>query len=899
MKNTKKVLSVALAGALAFGSMGAAFAAMPADVKGTDYETAVERLSGLNVLNGYEDGTFKPEKTITRAEFAAVVVRSLGLDDSAKASMGATGFGDVPANHWASGYINIASGLKVINGKAEGVFDPEAPVKYEEAVTMIVRALGYEPAAKAKGGYPNGYLVVAGQEDITDDVDGTIGTSAPRGIVAQLVDNSLEVNMMVQVGYGDEAKFVKSGTDGTDKETLLDTKLDVAFEEDIVDFTSSQKDDNKIEVGSKEIEVKDGFNFEGLKGVKIKAYYNDDDELVSYEVKDDVYFDAIEVDEDGDDLEIKLVGMDKTYTVSEDKRDLFTSIEDGDNFEYAKVIVEDGDVVGLDAITSMDGYILVEDVEKDVISGHDEEVDLEDYVVMKDGKEIKVSDIEEGDVVFYNDSKELAEVYTKTVTGKVEDVLTDEFTIDGEEYNYEGAFYLDEDSEKSTTELEDKVADMEGEKTTIHVNRQGDVILIDVNEDSENTSKIVGFLKDGAIKQYENRGETYYAVDIINKDGKEVSYDVEVDDDVIDGDETVTNGKVDDITGLVELEIDEDGEIKEIVVLENDTDNDIDVEDDNYAAGYKLSDDVLVFNVEKYDYADTDADDVEISTWEDADFDKVTDAVVYAKDGKAKYILVKDADNDSEESTTERALITEVKKVSGEDELRIKAYVGGDEKTFYTDTNERLDISDAGFDMDAAEALVGKVVELEVDNDSGKVVNTDLDALSTTTVASDATVKVSAKEIIDGDTTYRLISGAKVFNVTDASDVTVESVSDIDLDEYNVELVLDEAGTTFVKYVLLTDIAVADQADVDADKAALTIEGDLDNVTADLTLETSGSNGSTIAWASSDETVVATNGTVTRPASGEANATVTLTATIEKGDVTETKEFTVTVIALP
>ncbi|MEJ8553418.1 S-layer homology domain-containing protein [Tepidibacter sp. Z1-5] len=806
MKNTKKILSVALAGALAFGSMGAAFAAMPTDVKGTDYETAVERLSGLNVLNGYQDGTFKPEKTITRAEFAAVVVRSLGLDASAKSSMGATGFGDVPSSHWASGYINIASGLKVINGKADGVFDPEAPVKYEEAVTMIVRALGYEPAAKAKGGYPNGYLVVAGQEDITDDVKGTIGTSAPRGIVAQLVDNSLEVSMMVQVGYGDSSKFVKSGTDGTDKETLLDTKLDVAFKEDVVDFSSSQKDDNKIEVGTKEIEVKDGFNFEGLKGVKIKAYYNDDDELVSYEAKDDVYFDAIEVDKDGSDLEIKLVGMDKTYKVTDSayERDLFTSIADGDKFEYAKVIVEDSKVVGLDAITSMDGYILVEDVEKDVISGHDEEVDLEDYVIIKDGVEIKVSDIKKGDIVFYNDSKDFAEVYTKTVTGKIEDVLTDEFTIKGVEYNYEGAFYLDEDSEKSTTDLEDKVNDMEDKETTIYVNRKGDVVLIDVDEDSENTSKIVGFLKNGSIKKFENRGKDYYAVDIINKDGKEVSYDVEVEDDVIAGTETITDNKVDGITGLVELEIDEDGNVKEIVVLDNDTDSDIDVKDDNYAGGYRLSDDVLVFNIEKYDYADTDAKDIKISTWKDVSFDQVTDSVVYAKDGKAKYILVMDADNDSEESTTEKALITEVKKVSGEDELRIKAYVNGEEKRFYTDTNERLDINNSGFDMTKAEALVGKVVELEIDKKSGKVVNTDLDTLSTTTVPGTATVKISAKEIIFGGDTYRLISGAKVFDVTDSSDVTVESVSDIKLDDYNVELVLDEAGTTFVKYVLLT-----------------------------------------------------------------------------------------------
>ncbi|CAH2215094.1 S-layer homology domain-containing protein [Tepidibacter aestuarii] len=799
MKNNKKVLSVALAGALAFGSMGAAFAAVPEDVKGTDYETAVERLAALDILKGYEDGTFRPDRTITRAEFATVVVRALGLESSAKASMGTTSFNDVASNHWASGYINIASGLKVVNGRGDGVFDPEAPVKYEEAVTMLVRALGYEPAAKAKGGYPNGYLVVAGQEDITDDVNGVIGLASERGIVAQLVDNSLEVPMMVQVGYGDEAKFVKSGTDGTDKETLLVDKLDVEYTEDVLTFTDSQKDDNKVSIGSKELEVMEGFNFEGLKDVNVKAYFNDDDILVSYEAQDDVYVDAVEINVDGDDVEVKLVGMDKTYNVADDTRMDLSGLTDGEEFEYAKVIIEDGKVVALDTIASFDGYILVEDVDGDVISGHEEELNLDDYTVMKDGVEISASDIKEGDVVFYNDSKDFAEVYTKTITGKVEDVLTDQFTIDGVEYNYEGAFYLDSDSEKSTTDLEDKVSDMEDKETTIYVNRQGEVVLVDVDEDAEETGTVVGLL-DGKIKSYSNRGETYYGVDVINKDGKEVSYDAEFDEDLIAGDEDL-----DAISGLVELKIDVDGNLEEIVVLDSKDVANVDV-DDNYAGGFKLDDSALVFNTEKYT---DDAEDIKISAWGDVDFDEAIAATVYAEDGVVKYMVVQDADNDAEDVTTEKALVTEVKKVSGKDELRIKAYVGGEEKVFYTDTNEKLTIEDidndsaTGLDMDDAKALVGKIVELDIDDETGKVVNESAIAVIDGTTLADGTVKVSKKEIVSGETTYRLISDAKVFEV-DGTDVEVMSVSDIDFTDYTVTVIEDEAGTAFVKYVILT-----------------------------------------------------------------------------------------------
>jgi len=543
----------------------------------------------------------------------------------------------------------------------------------------------------------------------------------------------------------------------------------------------------------------EGFNFEGLKDVKVKGYFNDDDILVSYEAQDDVYVDAIEINVDGSDVEVKLVGMDKTYDVSDDTRMDLSGLTDGEEFEYAKVIIDDGKVVAIDTITAFDGYVLVEDVDGDVISGHDEELNLDDYTIMKDGVEISASDIKAGDVAFYNDSKDFVDVYTKTITGKVEDVLEDEFSIDGVEYNYEGASYLDSDSEKSTVDLADKVLDLDGEETTIHVNRQGNVILVDVNEDSEETGTVVGLL-DGKIKSYTNRGETYYGLDIINKDGKEVSYDAEFDEDLIEGTEDL-----DAISGLVELKIDVDGNLEEIVVLDSTDVTNVET-DDNYAGGYKLDDSALVFNTEKYT---DDAEDIKISTWKDVDFDEAMSATVYAEDGVVKYMVVQDADNDAEDTTTEKALVTEVKKVSGEDELRIKAYVDGVEKVFYTDTNEKLTIEDidgdsaTGLDMDDAKALVGKVVELDIDDETGKVVNESAIAVIAGTTLADGTVTVSKKEIVSGGTTYRLVSNAKVFEV-DGTDVEVMSISDIDFTDYTVTIIEDEAGTAFVKYVVLT-----------------------------------------------------------------------------------------------
>src|SRR5690606_37055255 len=111
---SKKVLSLVLALVMVLGSFSFVSAANYDDVTGTEFEKAVDRLSLLEVLEGFPDGTFKPNDTITRAQFAAVAVRAKGLADAAAASKGLpTGFTDVYVGHWAEGYVTTAAKLGV------------------------------------------------------------------------------------------------------------------------------------------------------------------------------------------------------------------------------------------------------------------------------------------------------------------------------------------------------------------------------------------------------------------------------------------------------------------------------------------------------------------------------------------------------------------------------------------------------------------------------------------------------------------------------------------------------------------------------------------------------------------------------------------------------------------
>ena len=251
MKNLKKVLALVVVFAMMISTV--AFASYP-DVDATaDYAAAVELLSALDVLKGDDQGNFNPENTITRAEFAAVVCRALGLENSANSAKGATAFTDVAADHWASGYINLASQQKIVNGRGNGIFDPNGNVTFAEAVKMLVVALGYEPMASQRGGYPTGYLTVANSTKMTANVSaGGTDTAALRKTVAMLTANALEIPMMDQTGFGSEVTF-EILDDYDNYQTLLTNRDiyvatgvvgDTDNEQDTIEFTLSEASDD-------------------------------------------------------------------------------------------------------------------------------------------------------------------------------------------------------------------------------------------------------------------------------------------------------------------------------------------------------------------------------------------------------------------------------------------------------------------------------------------------------------------------------------------------------------------------------------------------------------------------------------------------------------------------------
>lgn len=105
------------------------------DISAHVNQPAIEALASRGIITGYNDTTFGPEDTMTRAQFAAIVVRSLGLPLAATDN-----FMDVPADAWYASYVGTAYTYGIVNGTSATTFNPNGTITRQEAAAMVARA---------------------------------------------------------------------------------------------------------------------------------------------------------------------------------------------------------------------------------------------------------------------------------------------------------------------------------------------------------------------------------------------------------------------------------------------------------------------------------------------------------------------------------------------------------------------------------------------------------------------------------------------------------------------------------------------------------------------------------------------------------------------------------------
>ena len=156
------------------------------DIKDNDTEEAVEILYSLGIVDGYGNGKFQPDTLLTRAQFCKLVVLAMGKGDLVECYSHLTLYSDVTSTHWAVGYINLASTLGLINGYGNGEFGPEDMVSYGQAVTILLRELGY---TSTDIGYywPEDYVNFAEEIGLDCDLDLSAYDYVSRGDAAILI----------------------------------------------------------------------------------------------------------------------------------------------------------------------------------------------------------------------------------------------------------------------------------------------------------------------------------------------------------------------------------------------------------------------------------------------------------------------------------------------------------------------------------------------------------------------------------------------------------------------------------------------------------------------------------------------------------------------------------------
>lgn len=414
------------------------------DIEDENVKEAVLRLNAFGIIDGMEDGKYHPETKLTREQFAKILVTALKMDQAAGAGVGYKSFPDVESNRWSAGFIGVAAGQGLIKGYPDGTFKPTKEVSYAEAVTMLVRALGYKDEF-LPGTWPGNYLAKGAEKDITkkvrfNDAAGVVD----RGDAAILVNNTLDAKVVVVKTYKGEA------TEYEEKEwTLLEDKFNIVKCEDAritatkriddglkweqvnVYFTKEIKDAKKDTVKFKEETDKNfdlikGFNPELILGEEATVYINDDDVVVYAESENDdkVNFDYIEEVTNKDEL--TLVKFDDDYPFADDA---YVYMKDGDKVKQVNVdkfddydfvgkvgkfVVSNNEIVWAELMesTEADPWFVVMENNKGLLTGicadnAEHDVDLredEDYdgviVLDIDGQEISVDDIEEGNLIY-------------------------------------------------------------------------------------------------------------------------------------------------------------------------------------------------------------------------------------------------------------------------------------------------------------------------------------------------------------------------------------------------------------------------------------------------------------------------------------------------------------------
>ena len=470
-----------LAFACAFTMFAGAAFTDQADINADNVE-AVDLLTTLGIIKGYEDGSFQPDGTVTRAEMAKMIytIRNDGNDDASAYENVTTSFTDI-SGHWAEGYVKYLQNTGIVAGKSATRFDPDSQVTTGEAMKMALALGGYDEEHAGLTGinWLNNTVSLATTNGLTDDVASAISGGCTRQDAAQILSNALG---MTAVRWSSVVEnFVNDSKDGlafggepiSVGEKWMDLCTDVG--------TLIRLDSSTLTIRMSTNDVPDSYHntaddytftkittdYSQYLGQRVKVLFNDgkmNDVIGVYSVPDNdvltVYKNEIEAENakikiDGELYSLETKGVETIINgelqddnwhavdfVEDDSADVVTLIDSDDNNKLDTAVIK---TVEVKEVTFVSANQIIADGQTYKFADENiaEDVAVDDYVVITEN--------------LFNENKDI--VVAEKVTGTVE--ATKGTTAPYDEYQIGDTWYKtaanDDDinaSVKAGTEVE-------------------------------------------------------------------------------------------------------------------------------------------------------------------------------------------------------------------------------------------------------------------------------------------------------------------------------------------------------------------------------------------------------------------------------------------------------------
>ena len=523
----KKVLALVLAFACAFTMFAGAAFTDEADIQAKD---AVNMLTALDIIDGYEDGSFQPDGTVTRAEMAKMifVVRNNSIDDSAYKNISSK-MTDI-SGHWAEGYIKFCESQGIIAGKSENTFDPDAVVTGTEAAKMLLVLTGYEPTKAGLEGaaWATNTLRYAGAAGILDGVASGLASGLPRQYAAQMIYNTLDT---YRVAWSTDADAFDYFLNGGVKETVGKAYMGLVY--DVGSLISIDKDAMQIALnssydadnyhkyadGTKVGFTKVGTDYSDLLGQTVKVMFKDgktNNVLGVFAISDNT---AVTINKSAVDTDVNKLDLNGTkYSVDSDGINVYQTNGDTTTWANAAAAKEGDADKTANVVTFIDanGDGNIETAVERIIDVK-KVTSVSSSSIVAGGKTYKFEDhniadnIVKGDWVAITDNMydDCMDIYVvDKVSGAINGVKADETAIDGTWYwNYKD---LDEGDIKAGNTVDAYVLNgvlFSAEKVSGTAGLPDVAMVIDIGS-GYNTDQVYLLFADGSKKRVEYEIET-------------------------------------------------------------------------------------------------------------------------------------------------------------------------------------------------------------------------------------------------------------------------------------------------------------------------------------------------------------------------------------------------------